>query len=152
MADAPAAERELILTRVFDAPRGLVFKVWTEPSHLVRWWGPAGFTTPSCQMDVRPGGAFRLCMRSPEGRDHWLRGAYREIAPPERLAYTWAWEDENGEPGHETLVTVILMDEGRRTRLRLHQALFESVTARDFHHEGWSGCLERLAGYLAGLP
>jgi len=100
-AAASTAERELVITRVFDAPRLLVFKAWTEPEHLVRWWGPRGFTTPSCKMDVRPGGAFRFHMRSPEGTDHWLRGAYREIVEPERLVFSWAWEDAESKPGHE---------------------------------------------------
>ena len=148
-AAARPAERELVITRVFDAPRPLVFKAWTQPEHLVRWWGPQGFTTPSCTMDVRPGGAFRLCMRSPEGTDHWLRGVYREIVEPERLVCTWAWEDAEGKPGHETLLTVSFADHGGKTKLTLHQAVFESVTARDSHQGGWTECLDRLAGYLA---
>ena len=80
---ATTAERTLIIERVFDAPRALVFKAWTEPERLVLWWGPRGFTMPACTMDARPGGAFRFCMRSPEGTDHWLRGVYREIVEPE---------------------------------------------------------------------
>ena len=101
-----STERELVITRVLDAPRRLVFKAWTEPERVVRWWGPQGFTMPSCKMDVRPGGAFRFCMRSPDGADHWLQGVYREIVEPERLVLTWAWEDAEGKPGHETQVTV----------------------------------------------
>ena len=81
-ATATTAERTLIIERVFDAPRALVFKAWIEPERLVRWWGPQGFTMPSCTMDLRPGGAFRFRMRSPEGTDHWLRGVYREIVEP----------------------------------------------------------------------
>ncbi len=144
-----SAERELVITRVFDAPRPLVFKAWTEPEHLVRWWGPQGFTTPSCTMDVRPGGAFRLCMRSPEGTDHWLRGVYREVVEPERLVCTWAWEDAEGRPGHETVLTVTFAEQGAKTQLTLHQAVFESVTARDAHQEGWTSALDRLAEFLA---
>jgi uncharacterized protein YndB with AHSA1/START domain len=148
-AAAVLADRELVIERVFDAPRRLVFRVWTEPEHLVRWWGPHGFTLPSCRMDFRPGGAFRCLMRSPEGTDHRLRGVYREIVEPERLVFTFAWEDEEGRVGHETLVTVTFADQGGRTKLTLHQAVFESVTARDSHREGWTGTLERLAAYLA---
>ena len=144
-----AAERELVITRVFDAPRPLVFKAWTEPDRLVRWWGPQGFTTPSCTMDVRPGGAFRFWMRSPEGTDHWLRGVYREIVEPERLVFTWAWEDAEGKPGHETVLTVSLAEHGAKTKLTLRQAVFESVTARDEHQSGWTSGLDRLAEYLA---
>lgn len=148
-AAAEAADRELVLVRAFDAPRSLVFKVWTEPEHLVRWWGPEGFTLPSCEMDLRPGGAFRFLMRSPEGTDHRLHGVYREIVPPERLVFTWTWVDAEGTPGHETLVTVTFEEQGARTRLTLHQAVFESVTARDAHQGGWTSCLERLAAYVA---
>ena len=144
-----AAERELVITRVFDAPRPLVFKAWTEPDRLVRWWGPQGFTTPSCTTDVRPGGAFRFCMRSPEGTDHWLRGVYREIVEPERLVFTWAWEDAEGKPGHETVLTVSFAEHGAKTKLTLHQAVFESITARDSHQGGWTSSLDRLAEYAS---
>ena len=146
---AEPAKPELVMTRVLDAPRRLVFKAWTEPVHLVRWWGPQGFTTPSCEMDVRPGGTFRLLMRSPEGTEHRLQGVYREIVEPERLSFTWAWLDAEGRPGHETVVTVTLDEVGGRTRLTLHQAVFESDTARAAHQHGWTTCLDRLAEYLA---
>ena len=91
-AAAIPAERELTITRVLDAPRSLVFKVWTQPEHMVRWLGPKGFTAPSCKLEVRPGGAWRACIRSAEGVDHWMRGVYREVAPPERLVFTFAWK------------------------------------------------------------
>ena len=141
-------ERDLTLTRVFDAPRRLVFKAWTEPEHLVRWWGPMGFTLPSCKLELRPGGAYRFCMRSPEGTNHWLVGAYREVVENERLVFTWAWEDEAGRPQHETLVTATFADEGRKTRLTVHHAVFESTTARTEHNAGWNDSLDRLAEVL----
>jgi uncharacterized protein YndB with AHSA1/START domain len=143
------AERELAITRVLDAPRSLVFKAWTEPDRLVRWWGPQGYTMPSCSMDVRPGGVFRFCMRSPDGTDHWLRGAYREIAEPERLVFSWAWEDAEGRPGHETLVTVTFAEDGTKTKLTLQHAVFESVTARNAHQSGWASALDRFSEYVA---
>ena len=149
-AGARSSERELVITRVFDAPRPLVFKAWTEPERLVRWWGPEGFTLPSCEMDLRPGGAFRFLMRSPEGNDHRLQGVYREIAEPERLVFTSAWVDADGKPGHETLVTVTFAEHGAKTTLTLHQAVFESVESRDGHEAGWTECLDRLAALLAG--
>jgi uncharacterized protein YndB with AHSA1/START domain len=142
-------ERELVITRVFDAPRDLVFKGWIEPERLGRWWGPRGFTMPSCKMEVRPGGAYRFQMRSPEGTDHWLQGVYREVVEPERLACTWAWLDADGTPVHETLLTVTFDEEGDKTKLTLHQAVFESVAARDAHQSGWTSALECLAEYLA---
>jgi uncharacterized protein YndB with AHSA1/START domain len=145
---AATVDRELVIVRVFDAPRRLVFKAWPQPEMLARWWGPRDFTLPSCKMDLRPGGAFRFLMRAPDG-DHRLVGVYREIVEPERLAFTFAWEDADGNVGPETLVTVTLAEQGTGTKLTLHQALFESVTARDMHNTGWSQALDRLAAYLA---
>src|SRR5207302_1394937 len=117
-----------------------------------QWRGPRGFTTISCEMDVRVDGAYRACMRSLEGTRHCRRGTYREIVPPARLVFTYAWEDAAGDLGHETLVTVTFADAGRgKTRLTLHQALFETESARDAHQGGWKSCLERFADYLAGL-
>lgn len=143
------AERELVITRILDAPRSLVFKVWTNPEHLVHWWGPRDFTTPSCKMDVRPGGTYRILIRSPEGKDHWMQGVYREIVEPDRLVFTFAWEDEKGAPGWETLVTVTFTEHDGKTKLTFHQAIFESTDERDSHHEGWSECFDRLETYLA---
>lgn len=148
-AASKSAERELVITRMFDAPRTLVFRAWTEPEHMMRWRGPKGFAVTVLDHELRPGGAYRIHMRSPEGTDHWLRGVYREIVEPERLVFTWAWEDEHGRPGHETLVTVTFEELDGRTRLTLHQAVFESVTARDAHHRGWSSALERLTESVA---
>lgn len=144
-----SAERDLLITRVFDAPRRLVFKAWMEPERAARWWGPQGFTTISCDMDVRPGGTWFRCMRSPDGTEHRKRGVYREVVEPERLVFTYATEDADGNYGHETLVTVTFADLGGKTKLTLHQRLFESVTARDAHEGGWKSCLERFAEYLA---
>jgi uncharacterized protein YndB with AHSA1/START domain len=88
-------------------------------------------------------------MRSPEGTDHWLQGVYQEIVEPERLVCTWAWEDAEGKLGHETLLTVNFAEHGAKTKLTLHQAIFESVAARDDHRSGWTECLDRLEDYLA---
>jgi uncharacterized protein YndB with AHSA1/START domain len=143
------ADRQLVITRVFDAPRGLVFKAWTEPEHLERWQGaPRGFTVTAHQMEVRPGGAYRVCMRSPEGVDHWLQGVYREIVEPERLVFTHVWLDAQGRPGKETLVTITFAERGGKTELTLHQTGFKSVESRDGHKEGWTSTFDRLAGYL----
>ncbi len=86
-----------------DAPRDLVFKAWTEPERLMRWWAPKGWTTPFCKIDLRPGGVFHYCMRSPEGRDFWGKGVYREVVEPSLLVYTDSFSDEEGklvEPAH----------------------------------------------------
>ncbi len=146
---ADTTDRELVITRVIDAPRPLVFKAWTEPEQVARWWGPQGFVTTFCEMDIRPGGKFRFCMRSPSGSDHWKRGVYREIVAPERIVFTFAWQDATGNPGHELLTTVTFAEQGRKTRLTLHQALFETVEGCDDHRRGWTSCLERFADYMA---
>ena len=88
---APAtesADREIIATRVFDAPRELVFKMWTDPKHVGRWWGPRGFTTTIHEMDVKPGGIWRLTMHGPDGRDYKNKVVFLEVEEPERLVYT----------------------------------------------------------------
>ncbi len=143
------SERELTITRIFDAPRSLVFKVWSQPEHFARWLGPKDFTTTFCQMDVRLGGTYRACIQSPEGTNHWMQGIYQEIVEPERLVFTFAWEDEQGKPKHQTLVTVTLTEQGHKTRMTFHQAIFESVESRNSHQTGWSECFDRLEAYLA---
>jgi uncharacterized protein YndB with AHSA1/START domain len=149
-AAAESADRELTIKRVFDAPRQLVFKAWTDPEHLMRWWGPHGHTTVSCEMDVRVAGAWRFCMRSSNGTEEWQQGAYREIVEPERLVFSYAFEDAAGKPGHQSVVTVTFADyEGNKTALTLHQAVFESVLVRDDHVRGWGESLDRLAEYVA---
>ncbi|MGH6905277.1 MAG: SRPBCC family protein [Geminicoccaceae bacterium] len=143
-----AAAPDLVITRVFEAPPDLVFQAWTEGEHLVHWSAPHGFTITHGEGDVRPGGVWRCCMRSPDGAEHWLGGVYREVDEPERLVFTHVWEDE-GRPGHQTLVTVTFAEQEGKTKLTFQQAGFESVASRDAHEAGWTGCLDRLAGYLA---
>ena len=147
--DVDARERELVITRIIDAPRHLVFQAWTEPDRVMRWWGPQGFVTTYSDMDIRPGGAFRVCMRSPEGTEHWKQGIYREVVAPERLVFTFAWEDAERKPGHQTLVTVTFAERGDRTELMLHQAVFETVETCNDHRRGWTSTLQRFAEYLA---
>lgn len=143
------SDRVLVITRVFDAPRELVFKAWTEPEHMARWFGPAGFTSKVLKHDLRPGGSYRIHMLGPDG-DHWTQGVYREVVPPGRLVMVGAWADANGNPTRpETTLTLLFEDVGGKTRLTLHNAVFESVTARDMHNEGWTSSLDCLAAYLA---
>lgn len=144
-ATRSTAQHELLITRFIDAPRALVFKVWTTPEHMVRWWGPKDFTAPSIKMDFRPGGAYRACIRSPEGKDYWMTGVYRDIVEPERIVFTFRWEEE-GE--RENLVTVTFADHNGKTRLDFRQAFFETVEQRDSHHGGWSECLDRLVALM----
>jgi uncharacterized protein YndB with AHSA1/START domain len=141
--------RELVIERIFDAPRRLVFKAWTEPERLMRWWGPHGFTIVSCKMDARAGGAWRVCMRSPDGVEDRQQGVYREIVEPERLVFSYAFEDEAGQPGHQMIVTVSFSDYEGKTKVTLHQAVFETVAVRDDHIRGWNEALDHLVAYLA---
>jgi uncharacterized protein YndB with AHSA1/START domain len=79
-------EREVVITRIFDAPRALVFQAWTDPKQMAQWWGPHGMSNPICEMDVRPGGAYRIVMRNPNGVDYPMKGVYREVVKACRLA------------------------------------------------------------------
>jgi uncharacterized protein YndB with AHSA1/START domain len=146
---AEPAECVLVITRVFDAPRELVWKAWSDPEQMVKWHGPRGFTSTIELMENWPGGRYRIKMRGPDG-DHWTQGINREIVPPERLVFEGCWADAEGRPvGPNTTVTIMFEELGRKTKLTLHQALFESVTARDGHQFGWNSALDCLAEYLA---
>jgi uncharacterized protein YndB with AHSA1/START domain len=142
---------ELVISRLIDAPRSLVFAAWTRADHIAAWWGPQGFTTIHCEMDIRVGGSYRFGMRSPRGTEHWKRGTYREIVAPERIVFTFAWEDADGKLGHELLTTVTFAEEGTKTRLTLRQTGFETNAGRDDHSIGWTSCLERFAEYVLAL-
>jgi uncharacterized protein YndB with AHSA1/START domain len=142
------AAGELRITRVFDAPRELVFKMWTDPEHAKHWWGPRHHPAVKMEMDPRPGGRWRHCLRSVETGDLWHHGVFREVVPPERLVFTFAWEEE-GERGLETVVTVTFTDQGGKTLMHFHHAPFESDGERDGHGEGWTSTFDRLDDYLA---
>ena len=145
-----SADSELTLTRIFDAPRALVFRAWTDPEQMARWAAPRGFTRGEASSDVRVGGSYRACIRSPEGQDHWVHGVYREIVEPERLVMTHGWLDDQGQPGPMTLVTVTFEALGpRRTRMNFLQTGFTSVASRDGHNEGWTSSFEQLVELLA---
>jgi uncharacterized protein YndB with AHSA1/START domain len=150
MTRSEVSDLDLIVTRLIEAPRAMVFKAWTDPTQVARWWGPKGYVTTHCEMDIREGGAYRCCMRSPEGTDHWKRGVYQEILAPERIVFTFAWEDPTGHPGHQTLITVTFEEAGAKTQLTLHQRVFDTVENRDSHRIGWTSCLERFAEYMTG--
>jgi uncharacterized protein YndB with AHSA1/START domain len=148
-ANQDMAQHELVITRTFDAPRALVFRAWTKPEHMVRWLGPHNFTATFCTLDFRPGGAYRACISEPDGKEHWMSGLYREIVEPERLVFTFAWEDQ-GKRGRETMITVTFAEQGDKTRMTFRHAYFESIEQRDSHLKGWGECLERLGQFLAG--
>lgn len=141
----------LTLTRRYGAPRELVFRMWTDPGHMANWLGPDGFTATSVQLDVRPGGAWRTCIREDAtGVENWSSGLYREISPPERLVFTFAWE-QDGVPGDETLVTITFADLGGTTELTFVQGPFPSPADRDAHADGWGQALAKLAASIGTL-
>jgi uncharacterized protein YndB with AHSA1/START domain len=144
-----SSRHELVITRVFNAPRALVFKAWTDPRYAMNWWGPRDHPAIHVAMDARPGGAWRNCLRSVEdGRELWHRGVFHEVVAPERLVFTFAWE-EDGERGLETLVTITFAEEGNKTRMTFRQTPFQSIAERDGHHGGWSSAFDRLDEHLA---
>ena len=142
----PAAEataRVLVLKRAFDANPNVVFAAWTSAERLLRWLG-----LHSCTIDARAGGRFRFGLRSSEGAERWLQGDYLEVVAGERIVFTSAEEGGDGAPGHETLVTVTLIEHEGKTFLTLHQAVFESLAQRDAHEAEWAVNLDRLVEQL----
>ncbi len=135
---------EMIFTRVFDAPRELMWKLWTEREHIGKWWGPKGFTLPGCEMDFRTGGAYRFVMRGPDGQDNPFHGVYREIVRNERIVFTAILDNL---PGHELLTTVTFADEGGKTKLTVRQTTPPGEAGRG-QNQGWSETLERLADLI----
>lgn len=148
---SPTADREIVLTRVLEAPRELVFRAFTDPEHVVHWWGPDGFTTTIHEMDVRPGGVWRFIMHGPDGTDYPNRVVYREVAEPERLVYV---HDDDGAGEHPPFdVTATFEAEGGGTRVTLRMVTASpEVRARMVEFgavEGGNQTLRRLAEYLA---
>lgn len=146
------SEPELLITRLINAPRSLVYQAWTDPEHLKHWQGvPRGFTVTMDERDVRPGGQFKICMHSSELGDHRVQGTYREVVPCERLVFTHCWLDADGKVVQETLITIVFKDCDGKTELTLRQTGFKSVESRDGHARGWASMLDRLAEYIASI-
>ena len=160
---AEQKEKELVITRTFDAPRKLVFKAWTESEHMARWWSPKGFTIPHCKIDFRVGGAWHLCMRSPSGEDFWCGGVYREIIEPELIVCTDHFADregnivdpsEYGMPGDfpkEMLITVILTEQDGKTTLTMCQSVPKELAEKTQMSDGWNQLFDKLAEFLETL-
>lgn len=144
-------EREIVITRVFNAPRERVFEAWTDPKCIAQWRGPRGFTTTIDEMDVRPGGVWRFVMHGPDGVDYQNRIVYEEIVRPERLVYQHS-SDQEDDPG-QFQVTVTFGEEDDKTRLTMRM-LFQSTAEREKNVEfgaieGGKQTLDRLAEHLA---
>lgn len=144
----PEAQRILDIEREFDAPRELVFQVWTDAEHFAQWCAPAGLDIVENTLDLRRGGVWWSRMIAPDGEECIASGVYREIVEPERLVFTYAHEMPDGSRGPETLVTVTFTEQQGRTVVHLHQAVFDTVENRVAHSMGWGECLDRLAAHL----
>jgi uncharacterized protein YndB with AHSA1/START domain len=143
-------DRVLVIERVFDAPRSLVWKVFTNPEHAVAWMGPREFPSQLHKADVRPGGKWRGRLHAVNGsRDLGQGGEYREVKEPERLAFTFYWDQEDGSPGPETLVEIDFTERGDKTLMTFRQGVFDTTSNRDGHGSGWNSSFDRLADYLA---
>jgi uncharacterized protein YndB with AHSA1/START domain len=151
----PLAEREVTITRVFDAPRELVFKAWTDAKHVAQWWGPKGFTNPVCEIDARVGGMLRMHMRAPDETVYPMKGQIRELVAPERLVFTNIAVDAAGRHLLEGLTTVTFADESGKTKMTLHTkavAVVEDAAAYLQGMEaGWTQSIDKLQAFLA-LP
>jgi len=152
-SEPASAGRELIITLIIDAPRALVFKAWTDPKHVARWWGPHGFTNPVCELDVRSDGTIRIHMCGPDGTLYPMSGVYREVVEPGRLVFTSAALDEEGNPLFEVLNTVTMAERGGKTTLtvqaRVAKSTAEAAPYLEGMEAGWTQSLERLEAYVA---
>jgi uncharacterized protein YndB with AHSA1/START domain len=161
-----ASSKEFVTSRVFDAPRDLVWKAFTDPERMKHWWGPKGFVVIASKMDMRPGGTYHYGMRAPNGSVMWGKFVFREIVPQERLVFIDTFSDETGGITRhpmsatwplEMLSTITFEDDGGKTRLTIrwapHNASAEEQrtfdSSRDSMRQGWGGTLEQLAAYLA---
>ncbi|KRC85696.1 glutathione S-transferase [Achromobacter sp. Root83] len=145
-SDAPI---QLRLQRRFDAPVERVWRAWTDPQALTRWFGPAGTRRVLlAETDVRAGGAYHIGFATEDGREHYASGRYQEVEPQRRLVFTWAWRDT---PEETSLITLEFTAAGTGTDLAFLQTPFVDQATRDGHEHGWSGAMDRLADHLAGL-
>jgi uncharacterized protein YndB with AHSA1/START domain len=165
MTKNTANEKErMVITRVFDAPRALVWKAWTDPKYVMQWWGPKGFTAPSCEIDFRVGGKFLYCMRTPDGHVGWNAGEYHEIVLHEKIVYSMYFSDSKGnkvEPEeygieHEAIDdahdVVIFEDFGNgQTKLTLIGSEPMESAKNSGQLEGWIEILDKVAAVVAGL-
>jgi len=146
------SDREIVMTRVFDAPREFVFEAHSSCEHMERWWGPRKYTVVDCKMDFRPGGEWRIVHRGPDGEEYGFRGEFREIVPPEKIVWTFEFE---GMPGHVSVETLTLDEQDGKTKLTA-TSVFDSVEDRDGMlesgmEEGAVETWDRLAELLEDL-
>lgn len=144
-------ERKMTITRIFNAPRKIVFKAWTDPKQMEQWWGPHRFTSSEGKMDLKPGGKWQIRMDSPElgFKDMWTKGVFKEIVEPEKLVFTTNGSAGNEEAGLEALATVTFEEYDGKTKLTLHVVVTKLAPSWEGAfagmEQGWSQSLEKLA-------
>ena len=144
-----ADNRMLVIERIFDAPRELVFAAWTDPKRGLGWMGPRHCPAFHVEGTAKAGSKWRLGLREvADGRELWQGGIYREVSPPERLVFSMAWDQEDGSPGPETTITLTFEDVGGKTRMIFQQGAFDTVSNRNGHREGWNSAFDRLESLL----
>ncbi|MGP0017848.1 MAG: SRPBCC domain-containing protein [Candidatus Sulfotelmatobacter sp.] len=152
-AGMESSKWDLVITRVFDAPRELVFKAWTETRHVSQWWGPKGFTNPVCEMDVRAGGELRIHMRAPDGLVYPMTGVFQEIVEPERLVFVGSALDGDGKSMFDVLTTVVFAERHGKTALTLQLRVIKATAQAPQYLKGmemgWTQSLDRLGDHLA---
>jgi len=142
-------ENSIQLTRTFAAPRDRVFRAWTDAREFAQWFHPSSdYKTVITRLDLRVGGKYSLEMHHKDGNIHKLTGTYEEINPPEKLVFTWCWQQEEVAPG-ESLVTVTFKDLGGSTEVNLSHKNLLTAESRDQHNHGWQGCFGQLEAYLS---
>ena len=141
---------ELFITRTFDAPLSVVWRMWQDREHMVRWWGPEGFTVTDLDHDFRPGGAWRVGMTSAANPKSWSGGKFLEIEPNKRIVLSFAWEDGSGGPT-DTTITVQFDERAGRTTQHFHQTPFPTPEYRDGHVAGWNSLFNKEEQYAAAL-
>ena len=144
-----ASATKLVIRRTIDVPIARVFEAWTNPDILKKWIGGHEVTVTNASMELREGGAYRIEFQPAEGEAVVVAGTFKEIRKPERLSFTWAWEEDDGTPVHDTLVTLDLRPDGNRTDLVLTHENFVDADSRDRHEGGWSESFEKLAALVA---
>ena len=137
----------LNIVRHYPAPASELFLAWTDPSRVARWIGPRGVSAEVKDMEARPGGAYVIAMHLPSGEIRTVRGVYREVAPSQRLVFTWAWDHDGG---HESLITITFRAQGGEIEMTLYQESFANKERRDSHENGWNGSFDKLGDMLAG--
>jgi uncharacterized protein YndB with AHSA1/START domain len=150
MSDDPPQAGRIEVVRTIEAPREEVFRAWTDPDQLRNWWGPGEFTCPEAEVDLRPGGTYRLVMQPTGGDPFVVAGTYREVEPPARLVYTWRWETGPAADGSESLVSVEFRDRGSRTELVLTHTDFPASHGPAPYQMGWDGGLDKFERLFAG--